>query len=134
MPIPPVSATETTTPAQSAKSSITANSEMFLNLLVTQLKNQDPSSPMDSTAMMNQITQMSMMEQLVNLSKLSEEGFALNMRDAAASLIGRQVSYTDPDGTEVTGIAKSISYSNTIPTVNVDGHAVSLDAITGVTE
>ena len=43
--------------------------EMFLKLLIAQLKNQDPSSPMDSKDMMQSITQMSQVEQQINQTK-----------------------------------------------------------------
>lgn len=43
--------------------------DMFLKLLIAQLKNQDPSSPMDSKDMMANITQMSQVEQMMNQTK-----------------------------------------------------------------
>lgn len=107
--------------------------ELFMSLLVTQLQNQDPSSPMDTNAMISQFTELAMMEKTDKLATTSAEGFSLQMRSAAAALIGQTVSYTDPDGKEVTGVAKSVSYANGIPTVSVDGINVTLDAITAVT-
>ena len=45
----------------------------FLNLLMTQLTHQDPLNPMDSQGMMQQLSQMGSLEQLINLNKgLSE--------------------------------------------------------------
>lgn len=40
----------------------------FLNLLMAQVTNQDPLNPMDSKGMMDQLTQMGSMEQLINLN------------------------------------------------------------------
>ena len=44
------------------------DSEVFMKLLVAQLRNQDPSSPMNTNEMMAQQTQMASLEQLTNMS------------------------------------------------------------------
>ncbi|WBM80109.1 flagellar hook capping protein [Cryobacterium breve] len=119
--------TATRTPSQ------TLDSEAFMKLLVTQLKNQDPSSPMDSNQMISQTTQLSMMEKLTALSTTSDESFSLQMRIAAASLVGQNVTYTDASGTSVTGVASAVSYAGSVPQVTVGGVSVKLDAISGVT-
>ena len=119
--------TTTRTPKQSL------DSEAFMSLLVTQLKNPDPSSPMDSNQMIAQTTQLSMMEKLTSLSKTSDESFSLQMRVAAASLVGQNVTYTDASGTSVTGVASAVSYAGSVPQVTVGGKTVPLDAISGVT-
>ena len=53
---------------------------MFMNLLVTQLQNQDPSSPMDTNQMIAQTTQLAMMEKLTDMTTTSQENFSLQMR------------------------------------------------------
>ena len=107
--------------------------EMFLSLLVTQLQNQDPSSPMDTNQMISQTTQLAMMEQITALTTTGTENFSLQMRMAAAALIGQDVSYTGPDGATVTGVASAVSYAAQVPSVTIDGVSVALDAISGVT-
>jgi flagellar basal-body rod modification protein FlgD len=47
--------------------------EDFLNLLMAQLTHQDPLNPMDSQSMMDQLTSMGSLEQLVNLNKRMDE-------------------------------------------------------------
>ncbi len=111
----------------------TLDSEAFMSLLVTQLRNQDPSSPMDTNQMISQTTQLAMMEKLAALSTTADENFSLQMRVAAASLVGQNVSYTKADGSEGTGTATSVSYAGAVPQVTVDGTLVALDLVTGVT-
>jgi flagellar basal-body rod modification protein FlgD len=111
----------------------TMDSEVFLSLLVTQLRNQDPSSPMDTNQMITQTTQLASMEQLTTLTTLNEENFSLQMRIAAASLVGKEVSYTDDAGKTVKGVADSVSFVNSVPTVSIGGVDIALDAIDGVT-
>jgi flagellar basal-body rod modification protein FlgD len=84
--------------------------EMFLKLLVAQLKNQDPTSPMDQKDMLGQMAQFSTVEQLTNLSK-TMEGMSFS---SSVNLLGKTVSYTSTDaqgnatlvrGVTVTGLS-----------------------------
>jgi flagellar basal-body rod modification protein FlgD len=121
--------------AKGGSSRATANtmdSEMFMKLLVTQLKNQDPSTPMDTNAMMSQTTQLAMMEQVTAQTTTANENFSLQMRIAASNLVGREVSYTGPDGVEVKGTATSVSFAEAVPKVSVGGKEVALDLISGI--
>ena len=136
----PIDATGATTASAGMYTSSTArtpnqtmDSEVFMSLLVTQLQNQDPSSPMDTNEMIGQTTQLAMMEKLTEMAKASEEGFSLQMRTSAAALVGQTVTYTRADGTEVTGVASSVSFAAAVPKVTVNGEAVELDIISGVT-
>ncbi len=71
------------------------SSDMFLNLLVTQLKNQDPLSPTDNTAFVAQLAQFSSLEGINNLNKsftgVSDSMDALS-NYGMAGLIGRNVT------------------------------------------
>ncbi|ROS50369.1 flagellar hook assembly protein FlgD [Frigoribacterium sp. PhB24] len=121
--------------AKSGSSRTTSNtmdSEMFMKLLVTQLKNQDPSTPMDTNAMMSQTTQLAMMEQVTAQTTTANENFSLQMRIAASNLVGREVSYTGADGVEVKGTATSVSFAEAVPKVSVGGKEVALDLISGI--
>ena len=106
--------------------------EVFLKLLVTQLTHQDPSSPMDTNEMISQTTQLAMMEQLTALADNGAEAFALDMRQAAAALIGQEASYEDADGKAVIGIVTKVSFDGPVPQVTIGDKTIALDAITGV--
>jgi flagellar basal-body rod modification protein FlgD len=120
-----------TTPVRTPKQ--TLDSETFMSLLVAQLRNQDPSSPMDTNQMISQTTQLAMMEKLTALSTTADENFSLQMRTAAAALVGQKVTYTDAAGASVTGIVSAVSYAGSVPQVTVGTASVALDAISGVT-
>ena len=109
------------------------DSKAFLQLLIAQLKNQDPSSPMDTSAMMTQTTQMSTMQSLTELTTNAQEQFALQMRVAAATLVGRDVTWNDANGTAQQGVVSAVSYTSTVPTLRVGTTDVSLDAVRTVT-
>jgi flagellar basal-body rod modification protein FlgD len=110
----------------------TMDSNMFMSLLVTQLQNQDPSSPMDTNQMIGQTTQLAMMEKITEQTTTSQENFSLQMRIAAAALVGKQVTYTGKDGSTVTGQATAVSYAGSVPQVTIDGKTIALDAVSGV--
>lgn len=136
MPITPIAAgtgagIQSPAPVRAPKQ--TMDGEMFMNMLVIQLKNQDPSSPMDTNAMIGQTTQLAMMEKLTEISARSGDGLSLQMRSSAAALIGKAVSYTGPDGSTLNGTATAVSFAGTTPQVTVNGTAIALDALTGVT-
>ena len=59
-------------PSSSASSDPLANnaSDLFLKLLVAQLKTQDPTSPMDPTQMVGQMLSMNQLNELVQIRQL----------------------------------------------------------------
>ncbi|MFQ4148033.1 flagellar hook capping FlgD N-terminal domain-containing protein [Arthrobacter sp. LAPM80] len=107
------------------------DSEVFMNLLVAQLRHQDPSSPMDTNQMISQTTQLATMEKLTAMDRTATESFSLQMRTAASALIGQQVTWEDADGTKHSGVAKSVSFANAVPLVNVGDKTIPLDHISG---
>ncbi|HEY3339966.1 MAG TPA: flagellar hook capping FlgD N-terminal domain-containing protein [Propionicimonas sp.] len=106
--------------------------EVFLSLLVAQLRNQDPSSPMDTTQMMAQSSQLSSMEQLTGLADTTRDQFGLQMRMAAAGFMGQEVTFTDADGTSHTGVVTAASFDAAMPKITVGSWTVALDAISAI--
>lgn len=84
------------TPANgaSATAKLTADFDMFLRLLTTQLQNQDPLDPMDSSEYTQQLVSYSQVEQAIQqTNKLEQILSALGASDltGASNLIGREV-------------------------------------------
>ncbi|QNE36268.1 flagellar hook assembly protein FlgD [Leifsonia shinshuensis] len=119
-----------TQPTRAPHQSLTADD--FMQLLVTQLKNQDPSSPMDSAAMVQQTTQLGMMQQMTAIGSSSNTALNLQMQTAAADLIGKTVIYNDAAGKSQTGVVTGVSFSGATPTVSVNGGTFPLSGILGV--
>ena len=61
-----VTAAASTNASQTSAQKLASNMDTFLTLLVAQLKNQDPLSPMDSTEFTNQLVQYSEVERLLH--------------------------------------------------------------------
>jgi flagellar basal-body rod modification protein FlgD len=86
--------TAATTSASSSMSSLTSNFTDFLKLLMTQLQNQDPTSPMDTNAFTTQLVQYASVEQQINAnSNLTTliQATQSNTMLQAGSLVGRAV-------------------------------------------
>ena len=87
---PDTSGTDSTASSQR----LAKDMDSFLTLLTTQLQNQDPTNPMDSKEMTNQLVQFSQVEQQIQQNKNLEQLLALQNQSATASAvsyIGRQV-------------------------------------------
>jgi flagellar basal-body rod modification protein FlgD len=68
----------------------------FLTLLTTQLQNQDPLNPMDSTEFTNQLVQFSQVEQSINTNQKLDALVAMQLNNAssiALGYVGMDVSY-----------------------------------------
>ena len=90
-------ATSATAPANKAKTPITEvpkqglDYDNFLNLLVTQLKNQDPLSPMDDTEYVAQLATFSNVEQNILTNRKLDELGTMTELGSAGAMIGRTV-------------------------------------------
>ncbi|MBB4184010.1 flagellar hook assembly protein FlgD [Sinorhizobium terangae] len=105
---PTVSATDSTGDASAA----TLNYESFLKLLVAQMKNQDPTEPMDATQQIAQLATFSQVEQTIKTNKNLESLLQRTSLSEADAVIGRTV--TSADG-KTTGVVKEVKlYSDGI--------------------
>jgi flagellar basal-body rod modification protein FlgD len=79
--------------------------DAFLQLLVAQLKNQDPMKPMDDTSFIAEMAQFSSLEQMQNLNKTMESSQQFASLSQAAGMIGKYVVIQDngEEGTQHTG-------------------------------
>lgn len=107
--------------------------DTFLQLLVAQLRYQDPMNPTDSTQLMAQNAQYTALEKMQDVSDGVQQLLSLQMSLGAAGMIGRQVSWTDPSGATRTGVATGVSFPGTGPVLTVDGTDVPVASVTAVT-
>lgn len=81
------------------------NADTFLTLLMTQLKNQDPTKPMDSTAYVAELATFSQVEQATKTNAKLDSLLSSSFLSQADQIIGRTI--TSADGT-VTGEVQSV--------------------------
>ncbi|HTJ26106.1 MAG TPA: flagellar hook capping FlgD N-terminal domain-containing protein [Candidatus Limnocylindria bacterium] len=116
---------------QPASQSNTSVSEgQFLQLLTTQLQNQDPLNPMDDTQSVAELAQFSSLQSMDSLSS-SFSAFQSNFAVMqSAGLLGKEVSAVSTDGsgnqTTVQGTVASINVVNGVPEITLMGSNGSL--------
>lgn len=71
-----------------SKSKLAQNFDTFLVMLTTQLKHQDPLSPMDSTQFTNQLVQFANVEQQINANKNLETLISVQKTNQTSAAIG----------------------------------------------
>ncbi|MCX7303231.1 MAG: flagellar hook assembly protein FlgD [Hyphomicrobiales bacterium] len=127
-----------TVPATGASSSATQSDavsktqvdyQSFLKLLVAQMKNQDPTNPMDSTQYMAQLAAFSQVEQSVQMNGKLDQMLQSSTLDQASAIIGRTI--TSADGATSGKVAEVKLISNGIVAVLQDGQEITVGA--GVT-
>lgn len=98
----------------------------FLTLLTTQLQNQDPLSPMDSTEFTNQLVQFSQVEQQINANQKMDALVQLQMASissVALGYVGMDVSYLSAemnfDGTTPITVNYALGDSAHVAKMNV---------------
>jgi flagellar basal-body rod modification protein FlgD len=103
-PSTPAASTSTTDPM----SELSGNFSTFLTLLTTQLKNQDPTSPMDSNTFTQQLVEYSQVEQQIdtntNLKTLITQGTS-NASAVTTGYLGKSVSVTNGNASLTNGTA-----------------------------
>ncbi|RAU21633.1 flagellar hook capping protein [Paramagnetospirillum kuznetsovii] len=120
-----------TSKSTTAKATLGTNFNTFLNMLTTQLKHQDPLSPMDSTQFTNQLVQFSSVEQQINANSNLEKLIKLQ----TASQTAQAISYVGQT-VEVAGStlplqnSSGASFSYTLPS-NASSCEVQIKDSTG---
>ena len=109
---------------QSTNSAGNVDYQSFLKLLVAQMKNQDPTEPMDATQYVAQLATFSQVEQSIQINNKLEEILQSTAVSQAESLLGRTI--TSADG-ETTGVVASVKlYTNGIVAVLESGTEVAV--------
>lgn len=120
MDIQAVSASASSTATAAESLTRTVNSELgkdeFMQILVTQLRNQDPLSPMEDKDFISQMAQFSVLEQMQNMNTGSSfaQACALVGKQAYATMVGE-----DGVSTDVFGTVKSAQTIQGIPYLEV---------------
>jgi flagellar basal-body rod modification protein FlgD len=126
-----------TSPASSGASTSSnlpgVDSKTFLNLLVAQLKYQDPTNPTSGTEFMAQTAQMYTVQALGEIEKQQTASAAAEGTMATASLIGKTVTATAEDGTSISGLVSGVSVGTHGPMLQIGDKQAPLGGVTSIT-
>jgi flagellar basal-body rod modification protein FlgD len=137
-PTPPVTGTTAPPATGTAGSSVSRTDNGlgqndFLNLMMIQLKNQDPSNPSDPSAYLSQLATFSQLEQETQIAASSSSSAAAQETASALGLLGHTVNYTDATGATQTGTVSKIDFSSSGPSLTIGSNTgVTLGDITEV--
>lgn len=112
--------------------------ESFLKLLVTELKHQDPTKPMEDKEFIAQMAQFSSLEQMSNMNKEIKNLLGSSRASEAYGILGKEVDTFDTEKkTRISGIVSSVFYKGEelmlkvgveeVPMKNVHSVSVSVD-------
>ncbi len=104
----------------------------FLQILITQLRHQDPTKPMEDREFIAQMAQFSSLEQMTNMSNQFTELSATLKGAQAMNLIGRKVEILQ-GGTFIQGSVEAVT-GGAFPQLLVNGAYYDYDDISKVTE
>lgn len=136
-----IPATEATTPGMfgdlpgsaSTRASNDADKEMFLQLLVAQMRYQDPMNPTDSSQFLAQTAQFTALEKMQDVADQTARLFAAQMAFGASGLIGREVTWTDQvTGLNSTGVVSGVTFDPDGPLLDVAGTQVPMLSVLSV--
>ncbi len=111
--------------------------DAFLQLLVSQLQNQDPLEPTGNAEFVAQLAQFSTLEgieevndNLIGLAVLQQGNALLSQLTDSSALIGQNVRYVPLNGEgELSGVVDSVKVDDGFATLNIDGQDVPLGNI-----
>lgn len=99
---------------QQQKVTLAEDFSQFLQLLTTQLQNQDPLSPMDSNEFTNQLVQFSQVEQAINSNSKLDDLVSLQLGNSVTSAlgyVGLDASYVSAEISLEEGTPTTVKYS-----------------------
>jgi len=82
------------------------NADTFMTLLITQLQNQDPLDPTGNEELLNQLSTMRNLQSNIELGDAMKAITTNQQLSTAATFIGKTVSGTALDQTQVSGVAE----------------------------
>jgi len=119
-----------TTPAGATASG--GDKEMFLQLLVAQMRYQDPMNPTDSSQFLAQSAQFTALEKMQAVADHTAQLLGAQLAFGASGMIGKSVTFTGADGASATGTVGGVTFSSEGPVLDIDGTAVPIAAVTSV--
>ena len=122
-----------TAPGTAPAADPTGGKDMFMKLLVAQLKYQNPMSPTDGNEYMSQMAMFTQVEKLGQLVDAQQQSQAWQQRLAAEAMVGLRVTGTGDDTSTHTGTVTAVTFGEDGPALTLeDGSTVAVDTVSRV--
>jgi flagellar basal-body rod modification protein FlgD len=110
------------------------NPQDFINMLVTQLQNQDPLQPTSSSDLLSQVSQIGQLQSSTTMQSTLQGLAQQNQIGSASSLLGKNVTGLDAQGNAQSGLVGAVQVSTSGVTLSLSGGAsLDLSNVTGIT-
>jgi len=106
--------------------------QQFMQLLIAQLKNQDPMDPVSQEDSIAQLAQFSTLEGIEQLNANFSSFMKLQSLSQGANLVGKTVEWLDKDGLRQQGVVDSISVKEGDLQLKIDNKLVPIDNVTAI--
>lgn len=106
----------------------------FLNLFMTSLQYQDPTSPMDTNTMLQQTAAMENVEEMTNMSTTLnslQTDLLGSQIEQGATMIGKTIS-ANVSGTPVSGVVQAAQIQNGALQLMVGSQSVPISSVTSI--
>jgi flagellar hook assembly protein FlgD len=123
--------TGTGTSGTSTTLSTGLDKDAFLQLLVAQLKYQDPTKPVDSSEFLAQTAQFTLVEKFDQLAEADKALLASTQTQTATAMVGKAITWSDATGTH-SGTVTSVTIANGTPKLRVGQVDVPMDTVASV--
>ena len=109
----------------SSQTSISALGSTFLNLLTQELQNQDPTAPMDSTAMVGQMISLNQLDQIASINELLTSTLGSTPSAKTGVTISNNAANAASAQQAALAAAHAALQNSVTPAVNLNGSAVT---------
>jgi len=127
----------TTKTSQTTSQRTALDKDDFLNLFVTSLQYQDPMSPMENSEMMQQMSQLGMMEAVTNMQETVKDlsnNLLGSQVQQGSSLLGKTVKGTDVEGKSAEGVVSKVQVNDGVLSLLVNNQSLKIGQISEVTQ
>lgn len=110
----------------------------FLQLLITQLRHQDPINPVEDKEFIAQLAQFSSLEQMQNLNTNLQDMMLAQQKltalGQATQMIGQEVELFTREGESIFGKVTGVQFKEGWPMLVVDGKLYGFDEVVAIRE
>lgn len=132
--IEPIAPDQPASASQSATGVGRLDSDAFLQLLVAQMRYQNPMEPTDGTAMLQQTAQFTTVETLQSISELQGQLARMQQVSLAVDVVGKEVTAFDADGSALTGTVDGVRFTADGAMLQIEGIEVLMENVVSVTD
>jgi len=122
-------------PSQVGNAYANLSSGEFLQIILSELSNQDPLAPNDTTALLEQLSSLRSIESQVSLESELKSLVTQNAISSSAGMIGKFVEGVDDNNQTLGGVVASLSIEEGKPVLKLaDGSSLPAERVTRVRE